>query len=498
MSHRKKKDSSSVFLEKTSFFPILMGIAAGLYPLIFYYSRNFGMINSWEQFFYFVLLFLGFPILFFSLLQWGSRFFSSHKWGKYIIPFFSVFVFLLYIEIVLYTGIQKKILLGIFLISALCSILFHKHLKRWVFMQFVLAFIGLIGLVPILYKYVTYSDSWTKQPDNIEQVVFQKRPNVYFIQPDGYVSLSELSKGFYQVDNSKIESFLTDNGFTNYPDFRSNYITTLTSNSAIFTMKHHHYLNSTDYSEMLHARENIVSNNAVLSIFKNNGYKTHFFSEHPYLMVNRPKMGYDYSNIEYSEIPYITTGFEVKKDVYSDLENVISHKAADGNFFFIQTFEPGHVSTTQSASQGKDEEKKMWMEKLEIANTKIENLVSLILKNDPDALIMIMADHGGFVGLDYTRQIYTKTIDRDVIYSAFGTILSVRWGNEAEQLRPYLKSGVNVFRVLFSYLGNENKYLESLQPDRSYLILNEGEKPGIYEYIDDEGNIVCNRFSESD
>src|SRR5690606_9901564 len=305
---------------------------------------------------------------------------------------------------------------------------------------------------------------------------------IYYIQPDGYANFSELENESYNFDNSSFEAFLDENDFKNYPDFRSNYTSTLTSNSATFMMKHHYYNKDTGYAEMLNARKNIVSENTVLAIFKNNGYKTHFLTEHPYLMVNRPKIGFDFTNFQYSEIPYITKGFDIGKDVYPDLENAIASKKDGGNFFFIEIFEPSHISTTKAASKGKEKERQIWLEKMEIANGKLKKMINLIVEKDPNAMIMIMADHGGYVGMDYTQEVYKKTNDRDFVYSIFGAMLSIRWpNNEAPQIDTNLKSCINVFRVLFSYLGNDEKYLKHLQDDKSYLILKEGVPEGIYE-----------------
>lgn len=471
--------------------PLVLALGVGLYPLIFYYSRNFWMVNSWAQLGYFSLLFIVFPILLFSFLKWISLQSFASKWEKYIMPFFSVFLFLIYLKIILYAGLQRKILVGIFIVSLVLTYFLYRHLKKWMIIQFVLAGIALIGLIPILLKYVNYSSKWKQQPDAIEEVVFQKKTNIYYIQPDGYPSFSMLQNDMLDVDNTAFISFLAEKNFKNYPNFRSNYITTISSNSATFMMKHHFYNNGRDYSEMPFARENIISENTVLSILKNNGYKTHFITEHPYLQVNRPKAGFDFTNFENKEIPYITNGFDVTKSVYDDLENAMDSKSPDGNFFFVEIFEPSHISTTKEASEGKVKEREKWLEKLEIANQKLTKLVNLITEKDPDALILLMADHGSFVGLDYTRQVYTKTQDPDIIYTTFGAMLSIRWPNgEAPEMDSNFKSCVNVFRILFSYLGNDETYLKHLQEDGSYLILNEGAMPGVYQYIDDNGTIV--------
>lgn len=490
MKPKQKTKTSNGFLNKLSENPLFIALGVGLYPLVFYYSRNFAMINSWEQFGYFLLLFLVLPLIFFSLLKWISTKPFASKWGKYALTFFSVFLFLFFLKIILYVDVERKIILGIFIVSAVSTYFLYKYFQRWIAIQLILAFIGIIGLIPLIVKYINYSSAWTEQPDDIVNVIFQKKPNIYYIQPDGYASFSQLESSFYNVDNTTFKTYLSEKEFKNYPNFRSNYISTLTSNSAIFMMKHHYYNNGKDYSEMLNARKNIISENAVLSVFKNNGYKTHFITEQPYLMVNRPEIGFSYTNFEYSEIPYITTGFNVEREIYPDLENTIASKSEGGNFFFIEFFEPGHVSTTKVASKGKAMERDKWLAKRETANTKIIAMVNLIVEKDPEALIMIMADHGGFVGLDYTMEIYNKTTDSEIIYSVFGSMLSIRWPNaEVPVMDSHLKSCVNVFRVLFSYLSNDEKYLDHLQEDKSYVILKENAPTGVYEYIDENGNI---------
>ncbi len=490
MQHKKAGNSIADHFGQLSKNPFVIGISTGLYPLVFYYSRNFGMINSWEQLAYFVALFLLFPVALFYFLKWVSKLSTLAKWAKYVLPFFNVFIFLYFIKIILYTATERKIILGICIASVLIAFFLHKHFKKWLIVQLVLALIGFVGLLPTILKYVNYSSQWTQQPDAITEVVFQKTPNIYYIQPDGYVNFSELKTGEYAVDNSEFEGFLEATNFTNYPNFRSNYVSTLTSNSATFMMKHHYYHGHTDYTEMPNARKNIISENAVLSIFKKNGYKTHFITEHPYLMVNRPALGFDHSNFQYSEIPYITTGFNVSKNVYPDLEKAIASKSEQGNFFFIEIFEPGHISSTKSASQGKEKERERWLEKREIANGKIKKMVNLIIEKDSTALILIMADHGGFVGLDYTQEFNQKTTEKHIVYSAFGAMLSIRWPQG--QLPPesnYLKSSVNVFRILFSYLSGNQKYLQHLQEDSSYFVLKEGGEPGVYQYVDDNGAV---------
>src|SRR5690606_8842540 len=127
--------------------------------------------------------------------------------------------------------------------------------------QLILAVIGLFSLVPVISKNLNYSKDWMQQPDNIENVVFNKKPNVYYIQPDGYANFSELGGGYYNFDNSEFETFLEQNSFKSYADFRSNYDATLASNSSIFMMKHHFYSASAGSGEVARARNIILGDN---------------------------------------------------------------------------------------------------------------------------------------------------------------------------------------------------------------------------------------------
>lgn len=479
------------FLDSKKSFPLLTGLAAGLYPILFYYSNNFSLINSWGHLRYFVIMFLVLPVSGIFLLHTLTKGPKFDRYRKYLLPFLNLFIFLFLMKVCLYGGLQKKMIVLIVVVSAAFAYFLYKHYKKVVVFQLLLALIGIYTFTNTMISQLNFSEEWKQPVDDIADVKLRSKPNIYYIQPDGYVNFSELKKGYYQYDNSVFEQYLSDHGFTNYDDFRTNYASTLSSNSSAFMMKHHYYNNGLSFSEGIDARETIISDNTVLTILKNNGYKTHFISEAPYLMVNRPKMGYDYTNFSYDEISYLSTGFREKGDVVEDLKVTLPLDRDRPKFYFVEFFNPGHIEGRKENSEGKEMERQQWLESLERANDKLEILISDILKYDPDALVLIMGDHGGFVGMDYTNQIYVKTQERDLVHSIFSSQLSIRW---PEGLQPQenlgFQSMVNVFRILFAHLSGENKYLEKLQPDESYVIINEGAPKGIYKYIDDEGNIV--------
>lgn len=469
---------------------LLTGLAAGLYPLLFYVSNNYTLVNSWGHLGYFLSVFLVAPIVFLSLLKGITRLAIFKRVEKFVLPFFNIFIFLFFVKTALYAGFQIWIVVGIFLISLVYALIFHSYFLKVVVFQLLLAVVASFYLIPVIIGQLQYSKDWMTQPDAITQVQFKKKPNVYLIQPDGYVSFFELKQGFYKQKNNELENFLQQESFTSYSDFRSNYASTLTSNSSLFTMKHHYYLGSTTVTEMRNTRAIIMGNNPVLAIFKNNGYTTNFLAERPYLLANKPKIGYDSSNYLNQDLSYITTGLKEIKDIVAPLKLFLEKQDATPAFHFIEIFTPGHIAVNEIKSEGIEKERDQWLATLPETDEKIIEIVSLIKEKDANGIIIILADHGGFVGLKHMHEAYTKTQDRDKLYSMFGANLAIYWPAEFSENKIEIKSSVNVFRTLFSYLGEDSKLLENIQGDASYLPILHGAIKGVYKVIDSEGSIV--------
>ena len=72
-------------------------------------------------------------------------------------------------------------------------------------------------------------------------------------------------------------------------------------------------------------------------------------------------------------------------------------------------------------------------------------------------------------------------------------MLAIKWpDDQAPEFDNELRSNVNLFRVLISYLSEDPSYLDHLEADSSFLIINEGAPFGVYEVIDDSGAAVFN------
>ena len=293
---------------------------------------------------------------------------------------------------------------------------------------------------------------------------FKKEPNVYYIQPDGYVNTEELGQGYYNIGKKDFSAFLDENNFIDYLGFRSNYDATLATNSAIFTMKHHYYYGNSRANDVAHARSTILSDNIVLNTFKKNNYKTHFLTEYPYLMFNRPKMGYDYSNFNKNEIPFIGNCLEIYKDVLPSLNAYLDQDSSEPKFFFIEIFNPKHISNGLKGENKITRYREEYKTNLKQANSTFQEIINAITQKDSNLLIVIMADHGGYLGFKNLQEGNIITKERNKLYSMFSSKLAIRWPNsDYTTYDDKLRTTVNLFRVLFSYLSQDTSYLHHLE-----------------------------------
>jgi len=483
----KVRQKIMAFIESDKDVPLLAGFSVGFYMLLFYYSKNFALANSFHQILALSAYYVVMPVLVFFIGYKLSEKVRSGAFRRHFlftgIPAFFLF-FLFQINQV---WLHKKIILAASLVViVLLSFKFSRYYKLFIVLLFIMSVFNIKPLAGAAYKAIIASDEWKKLPDDIENITFKHRPNIYYIQPDGYASSYNLKHNpHYNFDNSEFEAFLKLNGFTLYADYRSNYPSTLLSNSATFSMKHHYIARDV---EAFGARGIIMGNNPVLRILKNNGYHTSFITQNPYLIMNRPELGYDYSNIDYSDIPYIKDGFTVTRDVMADFKSHMDKQSNSGNFYFVQRFLPGHVAVYDNGNSA-EEEKQVYLDRLRQGNEFLQEIITYINENDPEGLIIIGADHGGFTGFSSTSETHTKIQDRALIYSLFGAHLSIKWNNPlAQEYDNELNTGVNLFRTVFSFLAEDKQYLDKLEEDSSYMPLKNPK--GCFKYIDDKGNIV--------
>lgn len=476
------KENLNGFLNNGKDYPLLVGFLSGFYPLVFYYSNNYESINSFQHLLFFVLIFLLIPSAgTYFLYNVFCHFEKLKPYKKHLLFVLVIEITALFLSQVYYLTLKKKALLLLLIFVVFLSFKLYNSYKK------ILIFIVLLSIMPfskclciVFYKQLNDTLAWTKQADNIDEIKFIKKPNVYFLEPDGYVSEETMIEYPYKYKDT-LYDWLKTNSFTLYKDTRSNYPASLASNASMFAMKHH-YLANIPYSpfEMQDARSIIVGNNPVINILKRNNYETFFIVEDGYFQQSFQKGNYDYFNIKNSEIPFFSNDNNAKKDVYVDLKKCIESDTEKDNpkFYFIEKLFPHHIDFDGT---GKENERKEYLKKVEIANVWLKKTIDLIVNEDPTGIIIVAADHGGWVGIENIQEMF-NTEDPKLIQSIFNNLIAIKWNDTLHtEFDKELKSNVNIFRVLFSYLGNDKTLLQHLEEDSSYKIHQEGlfSKKGI-------------------
>ncbi len=460
----KIRKNLEAFIANDREYPILAGLSIGIYMLLFYYSKNFTHANSWPQLLFALIYYVGVPCAALYgtyLIAKNSRFSRYTRQALFIVALSFLSWYVLQHAHLPYS--YKKL----FAISVVVIVLVSFKFRNYKIVIFILTLMSVFpayDFSKIVYKNLTNPD-WTLQPDNILAAKFTQKPNVYYIQTDGYANANTLKTAPYNYDNSAFDSWLENSGFTQYADFKSNYSSTLKSNSSLFNMKHHYGNESVLFKT---ASDFVVGENKVVEVFRNNGYKSFFIAEKPYMLMNRPDVSFDYTNFEKTKLPFLRDGWEVTSNITADLKQQIQQNKNTTNFFFIEKFTPGHIAVTKSSSKGVEQERKEYLERVGETNKWLKEMVGFITENDPGAIIIIGADHGGFVGYEYTLEVFEQPLE-ELRNSVFGSALSIKWNSpKHQQYDQNLKTSVNLFRILFAFLSEEPEYLKHLQANEHH------------------------------
>lgn len=488
----KKKINS--FIASKSNYPILTVFAAGLYPFLHYFNSNLHIANSWKQLVFMIMLCFLLPQLLSWLSTYVFRLNVLKRFEPYRLTCINFVVFLTLLGVIVFSFKKKGTLLVVFLACVLAFIL-YKHIKKIAVLQLIMAVISLFTLLPVLsFVYNQNNEDWVIVDEKLLETKLKITPNIFVIQPDGYVNRSEIDKAPYSYDNSNFYDYLNGKEFHYYDDFRSNYYSTMTSNSSLFSMKHHYYSNT--YSgtmKTFDANEIIIGKyNNVINLLKSNDYTTYLFTDNSFFYINRETSMYDFSNVKSSQVSYIDSG-PVRRDIIDDFSTVLDTIGGSKNFFFIEKTIPGHI-TLNDRNANASQQREAYFKRLETSNIWLKTLIDRIEDYDKNALIILIADHGGFVGLNYTLEATERPMSALETKSAFSSMLSIKWPLELRNNDLEFTSSVNLFGTVFYGLSDDKEFLNLRQDDASYIPLYENGNSEIYKCIDENGKVVFEKL----
>ena len=322
-----------------------------------------------------------------------------------------------------------------------------------------------------------------------------EKPNVYHIILDEYTDNEILTKKF-GYNNEKFLEFLNNNGFYMHDKLFSTFGGTVKELNVIFNMEYPKKLGwmSEDYESL--------NNNKVMSIFSNQNYsiiETNSMMRWKNFSDVDTKLCYDtnFINSEFldqvlgkSIIRYFLEKYQqdTRRDTVRctfDVLNEITLKIDGPKYVFSHVYVPHppflfgpngenvipdhrEISGLQSW-----EDPQGYVNQLIYATNEITVVIKNIVKNDPNAIVIVQGDTGTLTGTDISK----KTMKE--IYQAHSIHYAVRIPDveDSDYMIP-----VNTYRVIFNNYFNMNyDYLEY----HSYLVDNDGNVEDITKKLYD-------------
>ena len=189
------KDKIVKYLSSKDHFWWTVTLLPGSYAIIYLYLKNYTVVNSWQQLSSFIACFVLIPSFLFLLLDLLFKRKMPEKraqlyWSFLLINFSIIF------SLSIYLGWRWKALILVALLAIAASFFMAKHYKKIVLLLSIMCLVAAGQLLFFISSSVLSSEDWV-QPMAFESSVFQKKPNVYLLQPDGYVGQQAANNDSY-------------------------------------------------------------------------------------------------------------------------------------------------------------------------------------------------------------------------------------------------------------------------------------------------------------
>ena len=322
-----------------------------------------------------------------------------------------------------------------------------------------------------------------------------EKPNVYHIILDEYTDNEILTKKF-GYNNEKFLEFLNNNEFYMHDKLFSTFGGTVKELNVILNMEYPKKLGwvSEDYESL--------NNNKVMSIFSNQNYsiiETNSMMRWKNFSDVDTKLCYDtnFINSEFldqvlgkSIIRYFLEKYQqdTRRDTVRctfDVLNEITLKTDGPKYVFSHVYVPHppflfgsngenvYPDHREISGLQTRENPQGYVNQLIYATNEITVVIKNIVKNDPNAIIIVQGDTGTLTGTDISK----KTMKE--IYQAHSILYAVRIPDveDSDYMIP-----VNTYRIIFNNYFNMNyDYLEY----HSYLVDNDGNMEDITKKLYD-------------
>ena len=308
--------------------------------------------------------------------------------------------------------------------------------------------------------------------ENDKNKIIDKK-NIYIMTYESYPNLETLEH--YGFDNNNQIKYLENNNYTIYHGTYSNAASSLDSISRLFDINGN-ISNSPRY---------YTSGNAFgLNVFKANGYKTktlfnspYFFSSYPitwdeyYPKADVSKLGGKIITkaIYEGEFRFDIFGDNYSNEKYLELKKIyLSSKPKKPTLFYTHNNYPGHSNNSGKCSPN---EKENYFVNLKKANIEMKNDIDTLKKNDPNAIIVLLGDHGPYLTKNCTelRNFKLDLIDKYDVQDRYGTFLAINWPDEVSFEGNNIEIVQDILPAILETITENKDLFNELKVDRKFF-----------------------------
>lgn len=401
-----------------------------------------------------------------------------------------------------YFIIDNFIVMGAVFLVCSMSLLINSR-KVLVFVKYFIISLLLLSISNCIFNLIKQTGFWslnknTKQiirgiskNHNIKKSEFNK--NVYIIMFDMYAGDSTLKH--LGCDNQKFWKFLEDEKFFLKKDFQSNYHYTLLTLPSFLNLD---YVENLPYKNSQDSLKDIV----LFDIFKSQGYQIFYHNPIPsFIQIGENSI--DYLNTSNSFLRQNTLNFLLGETTYKNflLDPLLNlsyfNENRDDKFFkiifnenakklvFIHYLMPHYpYSYDENGTPLKEKfnsikkgvetlNKEGYVPYLKYTNKQAELIVKKIKKQDSNAVILLIGDHGARIKLFSNGEDNHKEElenDKMIIHSAFNTFMAFYNPDDDNKHIKKAETLVNLSRMLVNELFQAN--IELLPDKRFFLYTN--------------------------
>lgn len=484
---------------------LLTAVFCGVYPALFFVSNNIESMNV-LSIVVAVAVFAGLGVLLALLLRATGWLFLRHRmswwcaWETGVLLAFLAWLMRhpvfgvpsIYEWLVFRPGLTEIpglwIAYAILVVPAFLLGAFVLCRKPWGLL-FLTAALTVFNAIEVSRKFqMPVVDRVDNSDELIDQVRIDDKKNVVFILMDSWASIEAME--LLGIDDSAWYQELQSAGFTLYPSFFTGAQPTVFAMPSFMQMDMLYQGRNLYWASKDVRTKMMAGQGKVYDIFRSNGYDNRIIHLFNYLTgweceesVCFPELPMWQKKLDgflqiadrvllenrynWAFNPALTSAseWEVFKD-YS-LQSLLTLNSSRPSFTYIHdTALPGHANVSQPTCD-LDAEVSAYQGRLLHAKAYLREALQNIQRADPDALVIIAADHGPFLARSCSAD--TEHRYREHLLERQGAFLAIRWGKEYDgRYDTAIRSSQNLFRYVISHLSGDEFLLQQRKPDSAW------------------------------